>query len=184
MWVNPFGISFSHIRRSDLLRIDYEGNVLEGGPVKLVNRAAVLIHTAVHKARPDVVAAAHTHSKYGRAYATLGKPLPITSQDGCAFYKDLGLYKKFEGVVLDGSEGEHIAEAVGNKKAAILQNHGLIACANSIEATVFWYISLERLCHTHLLALAAVGGREEEITRVGEDEAAKYGSLPESLIFR
>lgn len=96
MWVNPFGISFNHIRKSDLLRIDYDGKVLEGGKFKLVNRAAVLIHAAVHKAREDVVCAAHTHSIYGRTYATLGIPLPITSQDGCAFYNDLAFYPAFE----------------------------------------------------------------------------------------
>jgi ribulose-5-phosphate 4-epimerase/fuculose-1-phosphate aldolase len=46
LWVNPFGVSFTHMRRSDLVRIDHEGNVLEGGQVKLVNRAAIMIHVA------------------------------------------------------------------------------------------------------------------------------------------
>ena len=48
LWVNPFGVSFNHMRRSDLVRIDHEGNVLEGGQVKLVNRAAIMIHVAGH----------------------------------------------------------------------------------------------------------------------------------------
>nr|POE63123.1 meiotically up-regulated gene 14 protein [Quercus suber] len=173
MWVNPFGTAFSHIRRSDLIRIDYDGKVLGGGSARLVNRAAVLIHAAVHRARPDVMCAAHTHSLHGRAFATLGIPLPITSQDGCAFYNDLAFYNAFEGIVLEGAEGEHIAQAIGNKKAAILQNHGLITCGATVEATVFWYVSLEKLCGTHLAARAACGGREEEIVKVGDQEAAK-----------
>ena len=173
MWVNPFGVAFQHMRSSDLMRIDYDGKVLEGGPVKLVNRAAVLIHAAVHKARPDVICTAHTHSCYGRAYSTLGRPLPITSQDGCAFYDDLAFYDKFEGIVLEGSEGEHIAQAIGTKKAMILQNHGLLTCASTVEATVFWYVSLEKLCQTQLLALAAVGGDESKIKQVGREEGAK-----------
>jgi ribulose-5-phosphate 4-epimerase/fuculose-1-phosphate aldolase len=173
MWVNPFGQAFSHMRRSDLLRINYEGQVLDGGPNKLVNRAAILIHSAVHKARPDVICAAHTHSIFGRTFSTLGIPLPVTSQDGCAFYNDLAFYDSFEGIVLEGSEGEHIAAAIGSKKAAILKNHGLITASNSVEATVFWYISLEKLCQTHLLAMAAAGPHGIKIKEVGEEEAKK-----------
>lgn len=158
---------------SDLIRIDYEGKVLEGGPVKLVNRAAVLIHAAVHKARPEIISAAHTHSCFGRAFATLGIPLAITSQDGCAFYEDVALYVDFEGIVLEGSEGDDIAKAIGTKKAVILQNHGLLTCAKPVESTVFWYRSLEKLCQTQLLGMAAVGGDMSRIKLVGESEAKK-----------
>ena len=173
MWVNPFGLSFNLMRRSDLLRIDYTGKVLEGGPNKLINRAALLIHAAVHKARPDVNCAAHTHSIHGRTFSTLGIPLPITTQDGCAFHDDLALYNHFEGIVLEESEGEHLAEALGNKKAAILQNHGLLTVADTVEATVFWFISLEKLCHTQLMAMAAVSGTDVTIKEVGKQQAAK-----------
>ena len=110
MWVNPFGLSFNRIRRPDLIRIEYEGTVLERGTNKLVNRAAVLIHAAVHKAHPDVICAAHTHYIHGRSFAILGNPLPIISQDACAFYNDLAFNSVFEEIVLEGSEGEHIAE--------------------------------------------------------------------------
>ena len=75
-------------------------------------------------------------------------------------------------IVLEDDEGQHIAEAIGPKKAVILQNHGLLTCADSVEATVFWYVSLEKLCQTHLLAMAAVGGDESRIAKVGDKEAA------------
>jgi ribulose-5-phosphate 4-epimerase/fuculose-1-phosphate aldolase len=68
----------------------------------------------------------------------------------------------------------HLAQALGDKKAMILQNHGLLAAAGTVEATVFWYISLDRLCHTQLLALAAVGGDASRIVKVSEKAAAKY----------
>ncbi|KAK5037190.1 hypothetical protein LTR13_004995 [Exophiala sideris] len=171
MWVNPFGVAFHQMRRSWLLRIDYNGDVLEGGPNKLVNRAAVLIHAAVHKARPDVVCAAHTHSIFGRTFSVFGIPLPVTSQDGCAFYNDVALYDNFEGIVLEGDEGQHIAQAIGSKKACILQNHGLLTAAASVEATVFWFVSLEKLCQTQLLAMAAAAGGGHQIKAVGDAEA-------------
>lgn len=85
-WVNPFGVAFSQIKASDLIRVSHEGAVIEGGPCKLLNAAAFMIHSAIHAARPDVMCAAHSHSIHGRAFCTLGRPLDIISQDACAFY--------------------------------------------------------------------------------------------------
>ncbi|MDQ1520108.1 MAG: hypothetical protein QOI55_1181, partial [Actinomycetota bacterium] len=69
-WVNPFGVDFARIRVSDLVLVDDAGDVVEGNG--MVNRAAYAIHSQVHRARPDVVAAAHSHSLYGKAWSTLG----------------------------------------------------------------------------------------------------------------
>ncbi|KAK3069436.1 hypothetical protein LTR53_012219 [Teratosphaeriaceae sp. CCFEE 6253] len=172
MWINPFGTSFASMRRSDLVRVDYEGNVLVGGKHRLFNRAGILIHRGIYQARPDVICAAHWHSVYACAFSTLGIPLPITSQDACAFHNDLAS-SAFEAIVLEGNEGVHIAKALGQKKAIILQNHGLLTTADSVEATVFWYVSLEKLCHVHLMALAAVGGDLSKIIQVGEEDPAE-----------
>jgi ribulose-5-phosphate 4-epimerase/fuculose-1-phosphate aldolase len=84
--VNPFGVAFSLINQSDLIRVSEAGEILEGGPVRFLNTAAFMIHSAIHKARPDVLAAAHSHSINGRAFCTLGRPLDIITQDSCAFY--------------------------------------------------------------------------------------------------
>lgn len=94
-------------------------------------------------------------------------------QDACAFYNDLAFCGDFESIVFDDSEGVHIAQAIGTKKGIVLQNHGLLTCSDSVKAIVFWLVSLERLCHTQLVALAAVGGDESRIVKVGEREAAK-----------
>lgn len=76
-------------------------------------------------------------------------------------------------MVLDGDEGTHIAQALGKRKAMILHNHALLTAADTVEATVFWYISLEKLCHVHLTALAAVGGNADKIVKVSEKDAAE-----------
>jgi ribulose-5-phosphate 4-epimerase/fuculose-1-phosphate aldolase len=75
-------------------------------------------------------------------------------------------------VVLATEEGQNIAKALGNKKAALLQNHGLLTVGKSIEETVFWFVSLEKCCHAQLLADAAVAGRGGETVKIGEEEAA------------
>ena len=85
-WVNPFGVAFSLMKRSDLIQVDHDGKVVGGGPCKLLNTAAFLIHGAVHQARPDVTCAAHSHSIYGRSFCTLGKNLDMITQDSCSFY--------------------------------------------------------------------------------------------------
>ncbi len=84
--MNPFGVAFSLINKSDLIRVSENGAILEGGKVRLLNTAAFMIHSAIHKARPDVMAAAHSHSINGRAFCTLGRPLDIITQDSCSFY--------------------------------------------------------------------------------------------------
>src|SRR5712675_1074673 len=70
-WVNPFGMYFGHIRASDLLLVNHDGDVVEGKHP--VNAAAFAIHSQVHAARPDVVAAAHAHSMYGKSWSSLGR---------------------------------------------------------------------------------------------------------------
>ncbi|KAI0022737.1 class II aldolase and Adducin domain-containing protein [Xylariomycetidae sp. FL0641] len=171
-WVNPFGVAWPLLRASDLIRVDHNGEIVEGGPVKLLNVAAYMIHSAVHNARPDVMCVAHSHSIHGRAFATQGRTLDIITQDACAFYNDIAHYDSFGGIVLGPEEGLRIAEALGQKKAAILANHGLLTCGTTIESCVFWFMSLEKCCRVQLLADAAAGGRGSETVKVSNEEAA------------
>ncbi len=152
-WVNPFAMNFSHIRVSDLIRVDHNGDVVEGE--YHVNRAAFAIHSQVHAARPDVVAAAHAHSVYGKAWSAMGRPLDPLTQDSCAFYDDHVLFDDFTGVVLDTEEGKRIAHALGDKKAAILRNHGNLTVGTTVDEAAWWFITMERTCQAQLLAEAA-----------------------------
>ncbi|MDZ7676397.1 MAG: class II aldolase/adducin family protein [Acidimicrobiales bacterium] len=152
-WVNPFGLSFDLIRASDLILVDHNGAVVEGDwPV---NQAAFAIHSQIHQARPDAVAAAHTHSRYGRAWSTLGRELSMITQDVCAFYNDHALFDDYTGVVLDVEEGKRIAHALGDNKAAILRNHGLLTVGASVDEAAWWFITMERSCEVQLMAEAA-----------------------------
>ncbi|EWC45451.1 hypothetical protein DRE_00850 [Drechslerella stenobrocha 248] len=172
-WVNPFGVAWATLTADDLILVNKEGTVVDGGRVRLLNAAAYMIHHAVHEARPDVMCVAHSHSIYGRAFCTLGRDLDIITQDSCAFYNDIALYNQFKGIVLASEEGHAIAQALGSKKAALLQNHGLLTCGKTIESTIFWFMSLERSCHAQLLADAAAGGRGTETVKIAHDDAAE-----------
>jgi ribulose-5-phosphate 4-epimerase/fuculose-1-phosphate aldolase len=152
-WVNPFGMDFSQIRVSDLVLANHKGEVVEGEYP--VNAAAFAIHSQVHAARPDVVAAAHAHSMYGKAWSTLGRHLDPLTQDACAFYEDHGLFNDYTGVVLDIEEGQRIGQALGDHKAVILRNHGLLTVGRSVDEAAWWFITMERSCQAQLLAEAA-----------------------------
>lgn len=152
-WVNPFGMSFKQIRASDLICVDHDGAVVVGDwPV---NQAAFAIHSRVHRARPDVNAAAHAHSVFGKTFSSLGIELDPLTQDSCAFYGDHALFDDFTGVVLDTAEGDRIAEALGDNKMAILRNHGLLTVGASVDAAAWWFITGERTCQAQLLAMSA-----------------------------
>jgi ribulose-5-phosphate 4-epimerase/fuculose-1-phosphate aldolase len=170
-WVNPFGVSFSLIKASDLILVNEEGEIIDGGPVRMLNSAAYMIHSAIHQARPDVMAAAHSHSIYGRSFCALGRKLDTITQDSCAFHNDHVLYSSFNGIVLAEQEGKNIASALGSAKAALLQNHGLLTVGGSVEEAVFWFVSLDKCCHAQLLADAAAAGRGGETVKIGQEEA-------------
>ncbi len=150
-WVNPFGMSFSSIKASDLVLVNAQGEVVEGKH-PMVNRAAFAIHSKVHEARPDVVAAAHSHSTYGRTWSTLGRLLDPITQDACAFYEDHALFDDYTGIVNETEEGNRIAQALGSHKAAILKNHGLLTVGHTVEEAAWWFITMERTCQVQLLA--------------------------------
>jgi ribulose-5-phosphate 4-epimerase/fuculose-1-phosphate aldolase len=156
-WVNPFGMHFSQVRASDLILVNDRGEVVESGRRgnQAVNRAAFAIHSSIHAARPDVVAAAHAHSMYGKSWSSLGRPLDPITQDSCAFYEDHGIFEDFTGIVYETGEGARIAAALGSRKAVILRNHGLLTAGQTVEEAVWWFISMDRSCQSQLLAEAA-----------------------------
>jgi ribulose-5-phosphate 4-epimerase/fuculose-1-phosphate aldolase len=158
-WVNPFGVSFNRIKVSDLIRVDEEGKIVEGKHTML-NQAAFAIHSRIHHARPGVIAAAHSHSIYGKTWSTMSKVLEPLTQDACAFYNDHGIYKEYTGVVMDTSEGDNIAKALGDRKSAILKNHGLLTVGYSVEEAVWWFISMERCCQAQIMVESMRGEPE------------------------
>jgi ribulose-5-phosphate 4-epimerase/fuculose-1-phosphate aldolase len=170
-WVNPFGMHFSMIKQSDLVRVDHAGNVVEGD--RAVNGAAVAIHCAVHAARPDVVAAAHAHGPYGKTLSSLEMTVEPLTQDSCAFYEDIGVHDTYTGVVLDAEEGRRIGQALGSHKAVILRNHGMLTVGESVDSAAWWFLTLERTSQSQLMAYSAAAGLGAKPRLIGHDEATQ-----------
>lgn len=102
-WVNPFGVPFTQVTAGDLILVNDGGQVVVGR--HHVNQAAFAVHAQVHRARPDVVAVAHTHSVHGRALSALGELIEPITQEACGFYEDHALVDSYTGVIVDEEEG-------------------------------------------------------------------------------
>jgi ribulose-5-phosphate 4-epimerase/fuculose-1-phosphate aldolase len=152
-WVNPYAVHFSRIKVNDLLLLDEVGRVVHG--TRRTNKAAFSIHSAVHRARPDVVAVAHAHSLHGRAWSAMDRLLDPVVQESCAFYGDHVLYDEYKGLVLEKADGERIAARLGDRRAAILRHHGLLTVGRTVEEAAWWFITMDRACQMQLLAEAA-----------------------------
>ncbi|MFF0285283.1 class II aldolase/adducin family protein [Streptomyces sp. NPDC005262] len=182
-WVNPFGAPFDGLLPNELILVNGDGQVVEGR--HHVNQAAFAVHAQVHRARPDVVAVAHTHSLHGRALSALGEFIEPITQESCAFYEDHAVYQAYTGVVVDEEEGRRIAAALGARKAIILRNHGLLTVGDSVDAAAWWFITMERSCQVQLTARAAgkpvlIEHREAVATReqLGSDLVAWINYQP------
>jgi ribulose-5-phosphate 4-epimerase/fuculose-1-phosphate aldolase len=175
-WVNPHGVHFSRICVSELMLVNHEGQVIQP-PARarpLLNRAAFAIHSELHRARPDVVAAAHSHSIYGKSFSTFGRLLDPITQDACAFYDDHVVFEAYSGVVLDSKEGQAIAHALGQRSCAILQHHGLLTVGQTIDSAVWRHIALEEACRVQMLVMAA--GEAKTISPAIAARATKMGT--------
>ena len=172
-WVNPFGVPFAHVNVSSLIRVNHTGEVVEGN--YHVNEAAFCIHSQVHAARPDVVAAAHSHSTYGRALSALGELLEPITQDVCAFYDDHALFDDYTGVVTDIEEGKRIARRPRREQGGHPAQPRPADRGHDGRRGVWWFITMERSCQVQLLAKAA-----GKVVHIDPDQAKKtheYGRL-------
>ena len=152
-WVNPFAVPFAHVKVSNLVLVDEEGNVVRGEYV--VNKAAFVIHSCIHQARPEVVGAAHAHSMYGKALSATDQHIEPLTQDSCVFYNDHAVLEDYTGLVQDLEEGKRIAQTLGSSKAIILRNHGLLTVGKSVDSAAYWFIAMERSAQAQLVAKAA-----------------------------
>jgi len=169
-WLNPLSQHFSQICVSDLILVNEHGDVVIGD--EPINAAAFAIHSEIHKKRPDVHAACHAHSVYGKAFSVFGRELDMITQDALRFYKSHSVYDDFGGIVLDSEEGIRIAQKLGDGKACILQNHGLLTVGASVDEAAFWFISLDKTCHAQLLVDAASAGSGHKKILIRDEEAA------------
>lgn len=152
LWANPLGISFNRIRASDFVQVDHDGHVLDDGLP--VNPVGLLLHTALHRARPDVNAMCHAHSTFGTAWSAFVAPLEPITQDTCVFFEDQAIIPEPR-IVIDRETADGWADQFGDRRVAIHAGHGVFTTGRSIDEAAWWFIVLDKVCHVQLLARAA-----------------------------
>ncbi|KAI0597807.1 class II aldolase/adducin N-terminal [Biscogniauxia sp. FL1348] len=171
-WINPLSTHFSQIRVSDLVLVNEKGEVLPDGAQSAINGPAFAIHSEIHKARPDLNAACHAHSVYGKAFSCFGRPIEMLYQDALRFYHDIAVYPRYGGTVVSTEEGARIARALGpSMRCLILQNHGMITCGATVDEAAFLFVALDRCCHAQIMANAAAACPGFEKIHIGDEEA-------------
>jgi ribulose-5-phosphate 4-epimerase/fuculose-1-phosphate aldolase len=170
--INAYGLMYDEITASNLVTIDIDGKVLNNPNSDLgINLAGYVIHSAVHRARPDVACVIHTHARASMAVSAMDCGLLPLTQTAMRF-KDIA-YHDYESVAIDMDEQARLVADLGSQTAMILRNHGVLTAGPSIAQafnTLYW---LESACRAQVDAMA--GGTKLRLPP--EDVIAKTNHL-------
>ena len=146
--INPFGMLFEEINASSLVRVDEEGSVLSETNYD-INPAGFTVHSAVHRAKPEVACVIHTHTQAGLGVATQKQGLLPLTQQALAVIAHTG-YHDYEGIAFDLSERERLADDLADNQVLILRNHGLLTVGKTVGEAFMWMYRAERACRFQL----------------------------------
>ena len=146
--INPFGLHYSEVKASNLVKVDIHGNIVEDTDYA-VNPAGILIHTAIHAARTDIQCIAHTHTNAGMAVACTQEGLRADNFYSALMHNQIA-YHDFEGITVMDDEKSRLVANLGNKSLMILRNHGLLAGGRSIPEAFQNLWSIERACQVQV----------------------------------
>ena len=149
--VNPYGLLFDEVTASSLVKVDLDGRVLLDATGMGINPAGFLIHSCIHRARPELTAVLHTHTACGVAVSSQRRGLLKLSQHAMRFHDRLG-YHDYEGVALNPQEQVRLVRDLGSHKAMILRNHGLLVAGSTIREAFELLYYLERACEAQIRA--------------------------------
>jgi len=150
--INPFGLHYSEVTASNLVKIDLEGRVLDGSPHP-VNPAGFTVHAAIHAAVDGAHCVMHTHTTAGVAVACLQGGLSQSNFYSAQLH-DMVAYHTFEGITIHAEETPRLLKSIGNKPAVILRNHGLLAWGGTLAQTFAILWTLQRACEIQMATLS------------------------------
>jgi ribulose-5-phosphate 4-epimerase/fuculose-1-phosphate aldolase len=146
--INPFGLHYSEVTASNLVKIDLEGRVLDGSTYP-VNPAGFVVHSTLHEGIEGAHCVMHTHTTAGVAVACLQGGLQQTNFYSAQLH-NMVAYHDFEGITIHANEGPRVLQSIGNKPAVILRNHGLLAWGLTVPQTFAILWTLQRACEIQL----------------------------------
>lgn len=160
--INPYGLHFSEVTASSLVKIDIDGNKLDDSPYP-INRAGFVQHALFHRHIHGAHAIIHTHTTATMAVCSSKQGLRASNFYACNFIGQLG-YHEFEGVTVRDEEGPRLLESLGDKTILLLRNHGPVVMGRTLPEAFVKYWVLQRACEIQVAA-AAMG----EMSIVGDE---------------
>ncbi|RNA37262.1 alpha-adducin-like isoform X1 [Brachionus plicatilis] len=156
--INPFGLFYSEITASKLLKINSSCNILERGTTTYgLNKAGFTLHSTIHNARTDINAVIHVHTGLAASLSTLKCGLLPISQE--ALICGNVSYHDYEGILIDDAVRQNITNDLGpENKIMILRNHGVVFCGNTIEEAWFYLMTFMTAADIQFHALSAASG--------------------------
>lgn len=153
MWLLRWGVPFERASVDDLVLVAPDGTAADqAGRPAPINNAAYKIHHPIHEARPDIGAAAHTHTQWGTPFSAERRMIEPINQEATCFFEDHALFDDEEVQILSTDGGKRIAAALGDCRTVILANHGLLTVGASPADAVGWFVLAERVAEVQMKA--------------------------------
>ncbi|MFT5444078.1 MAG: ribulose-5-phosphate 4-epimerase/fuculose-1-phosphate aldolase [Myxococcota bacterium] len=171
-WMLRYGVSYHAAKVRDLVLVGPDGKLVEGDGI--INMAAYYIHHPILAARPDAVSATHVHTGWGTPFSAECRPIQPITQESCIFFEDHAIFDDEEVQVQDTEGGKRIAAALGNNRAIILRNHGLLTVGARVDETVGSFVHMERVAEAHMKARDAVP-ISDAAARYAQKDLVSYG---------
>ena len=165
--MKPANIGLEEMEPDDLLTIDLDGEVVAGTAPR---HNEVYVHSEILRARPDVNCVVHTHPVYAIVFSSLDQPLVPVSNEGVMFHNALPVFSEVTDVITTSALGNALARCLGDKRAVLLRNHGIVTTGTTVEEAVWIALKLERACQMQLLAMSAGGPK---VLHIGDLEKGK-----------
>lgn len=171
--VNPWELAWDELMPSDVLRIDLDGNLIEG---RWAVPGGIPLHLALHRRRHDVKISVHNHSRWGTIWADLNRVPPIYDQSGSFVDGEVALFDRYSGVATVEEAADAI-EALGGHKMALLAHHGVLIVATSIYQAYLRAVTLEWRCRQAYLIEIAGGAAHmpaEAVAHMGKSDGREH----------
>jgi ribulose-5-phosphate 4-epimerase/fuculose-1-phosphate aldolase len=176
--INPFGLHYSEITASALLLVDLEGRLARESKWPL-NKPGFVIHSAIHASIEDAHCVMHTHTTTGMAVACLRDGLSPTNFYAAQLHGGVA-YHDFEGVTVEEGEKARLVASIGDKRAVILRNHGLLSWGSTVAEAFITLWTLQRACDVQV-ASAAMGAMNP-VSRAALEQAVRESSPTEGMV--
>ena len=172
-WMLSYGVSYHEALVSDLVLVGPDGKLVEGEG--FVNIAGYFIHQPILEARQDLVSAVHVHTGWGTPFSAEARLIEPISQESCVFFEDHVLWNDEEVQVQSVSAGRRIAAALGQNRAIILRNHGLLTGGDSVAEAVGSFVLMERVAEVHM-KVRNPRAISVEAARFAKEDLVKFGA--------